>query len=313
MNISPELLKRYQAGQCTPEEQQAIEQWLDEPDAPALDDIPAEAKAEIGARTWERLHMQSRRSFRGKYRHYWSGLAAMLVLAGGMAWYSMKPGNGNAARPKVAVQLIHTQKGETRKLTLPDGTIATLAYDSEIRFPSAFTDSVRRVILIGEAHFAVTKNPKQPFVVETPATQVRVLGTVFDLKEYPGESNSTLLVTEGRVRFTNKLSTGSAIVTAGKAGIATGKSVAVNAVSGNDAEVSWLNNALHFNDIALGQIAREVERKYNVNITIGADALKNERYTGTFRNASLPAVVSSLSYAIDFRYEIKGQSIHIYE
>lgn len=315
MNITPELLKRYNTGQCTPAEIRAVEQWLDGPEASvdAITEIPDEIRQESGARVWARLRARVTPPFWLHYRHYFSGIAAVLVLASGLVWYSLKNKSGQEPRRAVTVETIRTQKGETRQFKLPDGSVVMLSYDSELRYPSAFTDSLRRVVLIGEAQFSVKKNPEQPFIVETAAAQTRVLGTVFDLKEYPGEGITALLVTEGKVRFTNKVSPKSEIVKAGNAARIEGKQLSVQAVTGAEAQASWLNNALQFDDVPLTQVTRELERRYNVGIDIRAGALKNQRYTGAFKNPSLNAVLGSLSIAVGFRYEVKGAIIHLYE
>ena len=315
MNITPELLKRYTAGQCTPAEIQAVEQWLNDPEAAAeaVAEIPDEARRKSGARVWERLRVRDPQPFWVHYKHYLSGIAAALVLVSSIVWFSVKNKTGRGARPIASVQTIRTQKGETRQLTLPDGSVVMLSYASELRYPSAFSDSVRRVVLIGEAQFSVKKSPDQPFVVETTASQTRVLGTVFDVKEYPGEGYTSLLVTEGKVRFTNKISPKSELVTAGMSGLIKGKQLSTRAVSGAEAQVSWLSNALRFDDVPLAQVTRELERRYNVSISIRTEALQNQRYTGAFQNASLNAVLGSLSVAVGFRYEVQGQSIRFFE
>jgi ferric-dicitrate binding protein FerR (iron transport regulator) len=315
MNITPELLKRYTSGQCTAAEILAVEQWLDAPEAgaDAITEVPDEKQRESGARVWERLQARKERPFWAHYRYYLSGIAAVLVLVSGIVWYATKGNDGQVARQAYTVRTVRTQKGETRQLILPDSSVVMLSYDSELRYPSAFTDSVRQVVLIGEAQFSVKKDPSHPFIVETAAAQTRVLGTVFNVKEYPGEGNTALLVTEGRVRFTNKISPKSEIVAAGMAGLIEGKRLSAHAVSGAEAQVAWLHNALRFDDAPLTQVARELERRYNVSIEIHNEALKDQRYTGAFKNPSLNAVLGSLSIAVGFRYDVQRASISLYK
>ena len=312
MNITPELLERYTSGQCTPAEIQAVEHWLTTPEtaAEAITEIPDEIRRESGARVWERLQACHTRPFWAYYRRYLSGIAAAVVLVSGIVWYAARSEN---ARQAIVIQTARTQKGETRQLTLPDGSVVMLSYDSELRYPSVFHDSVRRVVLIGEAQFSVKKNPKQPFIVETAAAQTRVLGTAFDLREYPGEGNTALLVTEGEVRFTHKISPKSEVVTAGMTGLIEGKQLSVRHVSGAEAQALWLNNALRFDDVPLTQVTRVLERRYNVSIQIRNEPLKNQRYTGAFKNPSLSAVLGSLSTAVGFRYEVRGETISLYK
>lgn len=56
---------------------------------------------------------------------------------------------------------------------------------------------MRDVQLRGEAFFAVTKNPAQPFMVHTAKVAVKVLGTSFLVKAYPQLPATTVLVHTG--------------------------------------------------------------------------------------------------------------------
>ena len=127
MNITPELLARYTAGQCTPAEIQAVEQWLDDPDAvaDAITEIPCEIRQESGTRVWARLRARNARPFWLHYRYSLSGIAAVLVLVSGIVWYTETNRAEEAAqstvRMEAAVRTIRTQKvkpGKSRCLTV---------------------------------------------------------------------------------------------------------------------------------------------------------------------------------------------------
>src|SRR5687767_5173353 len=76
---------------------------------------------------------------------------------------------------------IQTAVGEQRNVKLADGSLVQVNTDSDIRFE--FTRRERRVLLHrGEARFSVTKDVSRPFVVVTPRTAMRVLGTVFNVR-----------------------------------------------------------------------------------------------------------------------------------
>ncbi|MBI5381435.1 MAG: FecR domain-containing protein [Opitutae bacterium] len=80
---------------------------------------------------------------------------------------------------------------------LSDGTEVELKTGSQIE--EQFTPGERRVRLTrGEAHFAVTKNPLRPFVVEANGIAVRAVGTAFAVRM--DRDAIKVLVTEGRVR-----------------------------------------------------------------------------------------------------------------
>lgn len=73
-------------------------------------------------------------------------------------------------------------KGIVEEVTLPDGTKVWLNNSATLRYPRKFSDTERNVYLEGEAYFKVTRNAQQPFIVESDAMRVRVLGTVFNFK-----------------------------------------------------------------------------------------------------------------------------------
>lgn len=91
-----------------------------------------------------------------------------------------------------------TLMGETRTLTLPDGSVLTLDTDSSVRV--AYADTSRLVMLErGQAFFEVAKDPQRPFVVFAGNKRVQAVGTAFDVRVEGDEVSVTLR--EGRVRI----------------------------------------------------------------------------------------------------------------
>ena len=64
---------------------------------------------------------------------------------------------------------------------LPDGSRVTLAPGSYVGTAHGFPTRTRAVYLYGQAHFAVTPNPRVPFLVYVPSVSARVLGTTFTM------------------------------------------------------------------------------------------------------------------------------------
>jgi transmembrane sensor len=111
------------------------------------------------------------------------GLA--LLAAGFATWYQLE------RAPTYA-----TDTGEQRTVTLADGSAIEL--NSRTRVRVRFTDTERNVELLdGQALFRVAKNHARPFIVRSDTTQVRAVGTQFDV--YRKESGTTVTVVEGRV------------------------------------------------------------------------------------------------------------------
>ncbi len=121
---------------------------------------------------------------------------------------------GNASFDKqlkqqtMALQL-HTPKGGTYQLTLPDGTKVWLNASSSLKYPSRFEGRERVVELEGEAYFDVatvqdkTTAAKLPFRVVSKGQTIEVLGTQFNVSAYADESIIRTTLVEGSVRLTH--------------------------------------------------------------------------------------------------------------
>ncbi|UZJ66049.1 FecR family protein [Sphingobacterium sp. KU25419] len=75
-------------------------------------------------------------------------------------------------------------KGGYYKLELSDGTKVWINAMSRLKFPESFGSGERKVQLEGEAYFEVSKDPDRPFIVQANGTDVKVLGTHFNVDAY---------------------------------------------------------------------------------------------------------------------------------
>jgi len=89
-----------------------------------------------------------------------------------------------------------TRVGEHRSVTLTDGS--TVELNTRTRLRVRFTSTARRVELLeGQALFRVSKDPLRPFSVASGTTDVRAVGTQFDV--YRKSNGTTVTVLEGKV------------------------------------------------------------------------------------------------------------------
>ena len=91
--------------------------------------------------------------------------AAILLVGSWLVWNTFNP----------AIQEIATTN-DTQGVHLADNTEVTINRGSDFQYPTQFTRSERKVELQGEAFFDVTRNPEQPFIIQTGNIQVKVLG-----------------------------------------------------------------------------------------------------------------------------------------
>jgi transmembrane sensor len=113
-------------------------------------------------------------------------LAASLLfaVAGTIGWLQLRGDNYSTAI------------GEQRSITLTDGS--TIDLNARTRIRVRMTGDQRLVQLLeGQALFKVAKDKARPFIVRSDDTQVRAVGTQFDV--YRRKSGTTVTVLEGRV------------------------------------------------------------------------------------------------------------------
>src|SRR5690606_7115699 len=101
---------------------------------------------------------------------------------------------------KVAFNTLMVPYGKRAQIALSDGSRVWLNSGSKFVYPSRFAGNVREVYLEGEGIFEVISNQEQPFLITARDHQIRVLGTVFNVSNYPDEHCITTVLKSGRVQ-----------------------------------------------------------------------------------------------------------------
>lgn len=221
-------------------------------------------------------------------------------------------------RNQFADIVVEAPLGSRSKLVLPDGSQVWLNAGSKIAYSQGFGVDDRHLRLNGEAYFEVTKNEDLPFDVHTKELKVTVLGTKFNFRNYDDDEDVVVNLLEGRVRLDNndmrnvvtKYLSPSEKVVLRKS---TGKMVISTAQVANAKE--WMNDRLFFDEMCLADIVKELERSYNVKITIKGEHLKKYNFYALFdkREQSIREVLDIITKTGRLRYEIKGDSILFYD
>lgn len=170
-------------------------------------------------------------------------------------------------------------RGSNFKLTLSDSTVVWLNAESSIQFPVKFSGYERKVAITGEAYFDVAHNKQKPFVVDVEGTQVKVLGTEFNINSYKkGDGVYTTLV-EGKVAVNNQF--GNSVVIAPNQQAISSRSTEVEVVEAKlDEVLGWKRGKFVFEDRALEDILDELSRWYNFKVFYEAEELKTFEFTG---------------------------------
>ena len=318
--IGPQLLKKFFKGQCTPLEKEHVEQWLasDEYDE-SVDgnDFKGMDKEIIKDQMWEEIKpkeesIEKHSSFRRQFLKVAASVLIIMVSVYPLHKFLFTGSHNRDSITSVRYEVIQTMRGEKRKITLQDGTVIHLNANSELRVSTHFSDTSRTVYLYGEAHLQVTRDEARPFTIVTKHTSIRVLGTVFNVRVYPDEELTTVVVSEGKVRLSPD---------EGIPIVLTENQLAV--YSSNDRKISrknvyaaaymaWKDNQLVFRDQSLKEIATILERWYDVQVEIKTPALEEHRFTGIYKNVELPGLMKDMSKAMQFEYQLDRDRLIIY-
>ena len=164
--------------------------------------------------------------------------------------------------------LLQVPRGGEYALVLADGTRVWLNAETELSYPSYFSGKDRRVKLKGEAYFEVTADTSMPFIVETKHLQINVLGTSFNISAYPDESHHATLA-KGKIKAIYEEK--QVILSPGEKALLTDSGMIVHAVD-IATYTSWKERRFVFKNKPLQEVARDLERWYNVRLTIRQDA-----------------------------------------
>lgn len=239
--------------------------------------------------------------------------AAILVVAfiAGSYFHSLtKFGNQEVQYAEMEVMY-----GQIGHLFLFDGTEVWLNSGTKFKYPNQFNQDERNVFIEGEAFFKVTPNKHLPFKVKTGKLEIEVLGTSFNVSAYPGESYQTVVLVEGKVQLNNTEGKKIVEMVPGQIAVKTEGDTVVQ-VQNVDPYfyTSWKDGKVIFSDEKLGDIAKKMERWYNVEIRFEIENLKDFKFTGTIlRNKPIDQTIKAIELLapIRFNYVVKtdGKSV----
>lgn len=206
--------------------------------------------------------------------------------------------------------------GSKTKLYLPDGTLVWLNAGSRMTYSQGFGVDNRKVELEGEGYFEVKRNEKVPFFVKTKDLQLQVLGTKFNFRDYPEDHEVVVSLLEGKVELNNLLREEKESVLSPDERAVLNKAnglLTVESVTASNAS-QWTDGYLFFDEELLPDIAKELERSYNVKIHIANDSLKTFRFYGNFvrREQNIQEVLEALASTEKMQYKIEERNITIY-
>lgn len=228
----------------------------------------------------------------------WAAAAAVALAVG--FWFT--------AQSTVATTdllAVHTQYQEQKTVTLNDGTIVWLNGNSQLTYPATFTGDNRTIGLVGEAFFDVTKNPNQPFIINTNKSKVTVLGTSFNVRALTAESVTEVVVKTGKVRFESREGDKQVELTPNEKGRYNAADNTIEESAEADMnEIAWQSGRLLFKNTPLKEVLADLNKQFAVDIKLLNANLNACEYSSLEKTEDGITVILE-SIANEFEMEMK--------
>ena len=311
-----ELLPLYFEGELSETDKLTVEQWIAESqEHQSIANEMAHIYIGIDAlyvrqhtdsdKAYQHLNRKLRKNTFKQYLIRLERIAAILLIPVLMicAWQFYQ-----GSMRKSSMLSFTANPGMTAKVKLPDGSVVMLNSNSTLSYPAEFDGKQREVKLLGEAYFEVSKDPKHPFIVNTPyQASIKVYGTKFNVEAYAKDSMLTASLKEGSI----------ALSYLGKDGkmkeqmLLPGQSVSYRddelpmLMTDNivDINTAWTQGKIIFRNTPLKEVIHELEKTYNVKFLVRNPKVYANRFTGTLDGQHLDRILYVLTQTSDMRFK----------
>lgn len=261
-SISPSELSLLEDELASDESFRKEASWLEKMWEKAAKAEPSFQPDAVGA--WEkfrkRLHPPSTASRVFQMPAIWKAAAAVALLVSLVAIVPLFLRSGEDG-----LQHVHSGNGKNNGYTLPDGSVVWLNAFSRLDHPPVFDADKRMVKLEGEAYFEVEADPSHPFIIETPHGEVRVTGTVFNVRAYKKEKFEEVFVKSGKVSFQSRSGKYSVQLKPGeRANLQKASRKVLPLPEPLAAPLYWKEGKLNFRDAPLREVFKVLEEYFHV-------------------------------------------------
>ena len=320
------IFAKYLQSVCTPEEFREIVLWISKKEnesslssmiKPQWEHfMQDETSLSLNHNLWQKIKQaiedQEKEATRRRLRIYTWGLRVAAVLVAALLITNLFLMRQDT-QPEVLVQTqtITIPHGARSNLSLADGSEVWLNSGSVLTYSSDFSGN-RTLELEGEAYFEVVES-EIPFTVSTPLGNVQVTGTAFNVKALPEDNQFETTVEEGSVNVSSSQSSRIASLKPGQQARLINGQWELSKVE-TELYTSWKEGKIIFRREYLPEVAKRLERWYNVKIDLADDVRLNKiHYTGTLEMESFSEVLELLKVtaSINYTYNDKTRVIRI--
>ena len=199
---------------------------------------------------------------------------------------------------KSIIQIESTASTDKKEILLADGTTIFLNQNSKITFPKKFSGTTREIQREGEAFFNVAKDSKHPFIIHAQGTEVKVLGTSFNIRAND-PSQVLVSVLTGKVAFRSEnINNQSIYLEKGDCGRYNLQTQQFSKSQFSDENfMAWKTGILNFNNTTLNEAIQVLSEYYSKPFEV-EPILQHRQITVSFDNQPLEEVLKILEIKI---------------
>lgn len=283
-----------------------------EPARPSFRFHRQEVPEEKTAASWQHIasRISGKKAGTGR-RRVWTALAAVVIVpvmayASYFIYCHIVAGSTREFR---------TAYGEIKRVVLPDSSVVFLNANSTLRVPVEWDpEKGRSVWLDGEGYFEVSKKTgarNARFIVHTPAIDVEVLGTKFNVNMLG--RRTTVSLKEGKVQAT------------ARAPISKGKSVfmmkpgdevlvekdfsQLKEAINTELIADWRNHRYHFDNTSMADISDLILNKFGYEVVILTPEIAQRTISGDLYAEDIGQLSRALSITMNINIETKDEQM----
>ena len=182
---------------------------------------------------------------------------------------------------------VYIAERQLKELILPDKSVVKLYKNSKLVLGPAFNKRFRRVKLLGEAYFIISRNDKKPFIISANVFSVEVVGTEF----YISQEKKQVIVNKGLVRVV--LKDKHVLVKAGQ-GVVVAENSIINMTFDKN-QFAWATGEFYFNNSTLAEVFSILEQNFDVKFVIKNKEIEKLRLTAQFKGQDLQTIIKIIA------------------
>lgn len=300
--METDKLFNYFRGNASESEKEAIGQWLATDSKAPAEYKKAQFLFEGTILNETALDGSTRRTLRSRIPGYAAAaaVAAVFFIAG------LRLGNrmlaSDAPEPMMSVE---THPGERSSVTLSDGTVVHLNSCTRLQYPARFGKNRREVRIDGEALFEVARDEARPFIAGTFASEIKVLGTRFNVRADEAKGIFSTTLTNGKVEVTGKADGASVTLSPGET-VTLSNGTLQKGQDADPALLCWLEGNVDLRAESFASLMNRLEDAFGMKIIVDMEKEPSvEGLSGQIRiSEGIEHALKTLQHAMQFSYRI---------